>query len=145
MPNLIDPVYMKEKLVVDIDGNVFSNQKATGVLGVADTGGGIFAWKNPTGKTILINHVVLNVTTKATAACTVDVGATATSATTSSDNLIDGKDVNAATGVFTNAESGGTNGKAIARLAAGGWVTASKATGDAAGTKGTYEIYYQVL
>lgn len=121
-------------------------KKATGALAAVDTAGGVFSWQNPEGAPILIEHVVLNVTTKTTAACSVDIGTTATSATTSSDNLIDGKDINTATGTFSNDESAGTNGKSFKRLAAGKWVTGSVVAGGAsAGLKGTYEIYYHVL
>lgn len=120
-------------------------KKATGSLATVDTGGGIFSWQNPESSAILIQHVVLNVTTKTTGACTVDVGTTATSAITLSDTLIDGKDINTAVGVFTNDESAGTNGKPFKRLAAGKWVTASKASGTSVGLVGTYEIYYIVL
>ena len=120
-------------------------KKVTGALAAVDTGGGVFAWANPETSEILIEHVALVVTTKTTDACTVDVGTTAADATTSSDNLIDGQDINAAAGTFTNAANGGTNGKLAQRLAAGKWVTASKASGASAGLKGSYEIYYRVL
>lgn len=120
-------------------------KKATGNLAAVDTGGGVFAWQNPETSEILIEHVAVKVTTVATAACTVDVGTATASATTSSDNLIDGQDVNAATGTFTNAANSGTNGKPAQRLAAGKWVTGSKASGASAGIAGTYEIYYRVL
>lgn len=121
-------------------------KKVTGALAAVDTGGGVFSWANPESGPILVQHVVLNVTTKTTGACSVDVGTTATNATTLSDTLIDGKDINAATGIFTNDESAGTNGKPFKRLAAGKWVTASVVSGGAsAGLVGTYEIYYTVL
>jgi hypothetical protein len=122
-----------------------SLKKVSGNLAAVDTAGGIFSWKNPEAGDILIEHVALKVTTEATDACTVDVGTTDISATTSSDTLIDGVDVNTATGVFTNDESAGTNGKVRKRLKAGKWVTGSKASGASAGLKGTYEIYYRVL
>lgn len=160
MPNLKDAVYMDGVEVITTAGAVKPGgvsmsavadlnrgalKKVTGALAAVDTGGGVFAWANPETGYILIHHVVLNVTTKTTGACTVDVGTTAVNATTSSDNLIDGKDINAATGIFTNDESAGTNGKPVKRLASGKWVTASKASGASAGLVGTYEIYYQVL
>ena len=125
---------------------VHAMKKATGALAAVDTGGGIFSWANPEPGPIIVQHVALVVTTKTTGACSADVGTTATSATTSSDNLIDGKDINAAAGTFTNLESAGTNGKAGQRLASGKWVTASMVAGGAtAGLVGTYEIYYTVL
>lgn len=120
-------------------------KKVVGALAAVDTGGGIFSWQNPEAGDILIEHVALVVGTKTSAACSVDVGTTATNATTSSDNLIDGEDINAAAGTFTNIESAGTNGKSAQRLATGKWVTASKASGASAGLVGTYEIYYRVL
>ena len=123
-----------------------STKKVTGALAAVDTGGGIFAWANPEAGAILVQHVVLNVTTKTTGACSIDVGTTATNATTSSDTLIDGKDIAAATGIFTNDESAGTNGKPFKRLASGKWVTGSMVAGGAtAGLAGTYEIYYTAL
>ena len=122
-----------------------SMKKVTGALALVGTAGGVFSWANPEAGAILVQHVVLNVTTKATGACTIDVGTTATNATTLSDTLIDGVDVNAAAGIFTNDESAGTNGKPFKRLAAGKWVTASVASGAITGLVGTYEIYYTAL
>lgn len=121
-------------------------KKATGALAAVDTGGGLFSWANPEGKTILIDHVVLIVTTKTTGACSADVGVTATNATTLSDTMIDGKDINAAAGTFTSDESAGTNGKQGRRCLSGKWVTGSVVAGGAsAGLVGSYEIYYRVL
>jgi len=114
-------------------------------LAAVDTGGGIFAWQNPHENAILITGLYLDATTAATAACTIDCGTTATSATTSSDNLIDGLDVNAAAGVFNNFTDNGTNGKTRQRLASGKWVTGSKATGASAGLVGYAYIKYIVL
>lgn len=120
-------------------------KKVTGALAAVDTGGGVFSWKNPEAGPILVMHLAVIVTTNATGACSLDCGTTATNATTLSDTLIDGKDVNAAAGTFTNDESAGTNGKPFKRLEAGKWVTGSVASGASAGLKGSYEIYYIVL
>jgi hypothetical protein len=120
-------------------------KKVSGALAAVDAGGGLFSWANPEDGDIIVEHVALVVTTETTNACTANVGTTATSATTASDNLIDGKDINAATGTFTNLESAGANGKSAQRLAKGKWVTGSKDTGASAGLVGTYEIYYRVL
>lgn len=113
-------------------------------LGVADTGGGVLSWANPESDSIVITRVVIDVTTKSAAACTLDVGTTATNATTSSDNLLDGADV-ATAGVFDNITNKGDNGKSLQKLAAGKWVTASKATGAAAGLKGFAYIEYFII
>lgn len=115
-------------------------------MAAINTGGGLFSWANPEAGDILVEHVALVIATKTSAACSADVGTTAVGATTLSDNLIDGKDINAATGTFTNFESAGTNGKAGQRLAPGKWVTGSVVSGGAsAGLVGTYEIYYRLL
>ena len=92
--------------------------------------------------------MVLDVTTVATAACTLDVGIDG-DGTGSSDILLDGLDVNAAAGVFDNIADKGTNGKERQRLDAKGgttdYVTASKASGATAGLVGNaYIFYYEV-
>ena len=107
-----------------------------------DTGGGIFAWKNPENDAIIVERVVLDVTTPATGACSVEVGTTATSATTASANLIDTLDVHTAAGSFDNITDKGTNGKSRQSLAAGKWVTGSTATGASAGLVGYAYIHY---
>ena len=114
-------------------------------LAAVDTGGGVFSWQNNEGASIIIQRIVLDVTTKATGACTIDVGTTDTSATTSSDNLINGLDVNAAAGVFDNITDKGVNGKSKQKLANGKWVTASKASGATAGLAGNAYIEYIVV
>lgn len=111
------------------------------LAGGTDTGGGIFAWQVPTSSDVVIDEVVIDVTTQSTGACTIDVGSTATSATTSSDNLIDGLSV-VATGTFNNNEDKGTNGKSKQRLATGKWVTGSRASGASAGLAGYAYIHY---
>ena len=138
-------VLVADGLRTSVELNRGAIKKVTGNLAAVDTGGGVFSWANPEAGDIIIEHVALVVTHVATSACTVAVGTTTASGTTSSNNLIDGKDVNAATGIFTNLESGGTAGKTGQRLATGKWVTASKASGASAGIVGTYEIYYMVL
>ena len=116
-------------------------------LGAADTGGGVLSWKNEEGAAIIIRRILLDVTTKATGACTIDVGTTDASATTSSDNLLDGLDINTSTGVFDNLNDtdNGTNGKLLQKLADGKWVTGSKASGAAAGTVGFAYIEYVII
>lgn len=108
--------------------------------------GGVVAWQNPEGARIIITREILDVTTVSTGACTLDSGVTATSAATSSDTLLDGIDVNSATGVFDSmnaALDSGANAKAQA-LASGGWVTVDEKTGDATGLVGNLYIFYIV-
>jgi hypothetical protein len=114
------------------------------LAGNADTGGGVGAWQNPEGATIIIDRLEVYGTTVATAACTLDAGTTAVSAATSSDTLIDGLDINAATGIFDNITDKGTNGKSRQTLASGKWVTFSRATGASAGFVGTAYIHYHL-
>jgi hypothetical protein len=111
-------------------------------LAALDTGGGVLSWANPEAGSILIHRVILDVTTKATGACTVDVGTTAASATTSNDGLLDGLDVGTAAGTFDNITEKGTNGKSRQKLATGKWVTGSMASGAAAGLVGFCYIFY---
>jgi hypothetical protein len=114
-------------------------------LVASDAAGGVFAWQNHHNEAVLVTRVVIDLTTAATGAGTLDVGMTATSAATSADNLIDGLNVNAATGVFDNVENQGTNGTGAQKVAAGKWVTASKATGNMAGIVGAAFIHYHLL
>jgi len=115
-------------------------------LANVNTGGGIFSWANPEASAVLIDRVVVDVTTKATAACAIDIGTTATNGTTSSDNLIDGLDVNNAVGVFDNITDKGTNGKSRQKINSGKWVTASVSGGGAsAGLVGFAYIHYVVI
>jgi hypothetical protein len=107
----------------------------------ATTGGAVAAWANPEAGAIIIVRALIDITTVSTGAAALDIGTTATNATTSSDTLLDGVDVNAATGVFDNVTDKGTNGKARQRLASGKWVTV---TGSAStvGMVGSMYIFY---
>lgn len=100
----------------------------------ADTAGGIAAWANPEGATIIVTNVILDVTTVATGACTVSAGVAA-NGTTLASNLISGQDVHSATGCFTSA------GKA-ARATSSQFVTVSTASGASAGLVGNVYIAY---
>ena len=115
-------------------------------LAAVDTGGGVFSWQNDEGASIIVQRLILDVTTKSTGACSLECGTTATSATTLSDNLINAVDVNSAAGVFDNITDKGTNGKSRQKLAAGKWVTGSVVSGGAsAGIVGFAYIEYIVI
>ena len=128
-----------------IDENTRNIRVAKVALAALDTAGACFSWQNPEGVAIIIDRIELDVTTVATSAGTVSAGTTATSATTSSANLIDTLDVNAATGVFDNITDKGTLGKSRQKLAAGKWVTGSKASGALAGLVGYAYIHYHLV
>lgn len=114
-------------------------------LKALDANGGILAWQNPEVGAIDIVSLVIDATTKSTGALTADFGTTPTSAATSSDNLIDGVDLGTAAGTFNNTDNKGANGKQHQKLAAGKWLTGSKATGAAAGLVGSAYIQYIIL
>lgn len=112
------------------------------IAGAALHAANLTLWTAPADSFIL--RVLLDVTTVATGACTVDVGYTATTATTSSDTLLDGVDVNAATALFDSmnaALDSGANAKAQ-RAASGKWITIDEASGDATGLVANAYIFY---
>lgn len=81
-----------------------------------------FAWQNPESTAILVQRVLVDLTTAGgTATAVIDIGPT-TSATGTSNALIDGLDVNQ-TGLFDNIDDQGTGGAATARLDAMGGTT----------------------
>lgn len=104
-------------------------------------GGGALSLANPEGADLIVTRLVLDITTPATAACTLDAGI-GSGATTSYDNLIDGVDVNAAAGVFDNVEDGGSNGQAVYRWESDGYLTVSEKTGAIAGLVGNAYVEY---
>ena len=103
-------------------------------LASADTAGGVVGLLNPFSYDVLVTDVIIDVTTKSTAAGTVDVGIAA-DGTTSDDTLIDGLDVGTAAGVFDNRIDKGTNG-GMAHWETDEYLTISKASGSAAGLVG---------
>lgn len=107
--------------------------------------GGVISWVNPEPVAIIIARVLIDITTIATGACTFDIGTTTVSALTTSDNLIDGLDVNSATGLFDNITDKGTNGKSKQKLSTAKWVTLDEKTGDATGLVGNLYITYLVV
>lgn len=92
----------------------------------------------------IILRAILDITTVATGACTLDVGYTPTSAATSSDTLLDGVDANAAIATFDSmnaALDAGAN--ALAQKAASGkWVTIDEKTGDSTGMVAVLYVFY---
>lgn len=140
-PAIGDPTPAQTKAMFPTTGTARLPRTVKVALAALDTAGGILAWLNPENVAILVTRIVLDVTTKSTAACTADFGQAA-NGTTTADNLIDGVDVGTATGVFDNTKDIGTNGKGARKVAAGEYVTGSKATGAAAGLVGSAYITY---
>jgi len=114
------------------------------VGGTALHAANLTVWTAPAAAIIL--RVLLNVTTQSTGACTVDVGYTPTSGTTSSDTLLDGVSV-AAAAIFDSMDptlDSGANAKA--QLAASGkWITIDEASGDATGLVAVAYVFYMLV
>lgn len=97
------------------------------VAKVALKGGNVntfaFAWQNPESVAIIVQRVVVDVTTKsATAGALLDVGPAAT-ATTASDKLIDGLDIATETITADNITNNGEHGLSLCKLDANGGTT----------------------
>jgi hypothetical protein len=104
-----------------------------------------FTWQNPESVGIIVEKVIVNVTTAGgTATAVLNVG-TAADATTGSDNLIAGADANAAA-AYDNITDGGTNGKTVQVMdAAGGttdYITGQIKTEEAGDLAGYAYIFY---
>jgi hypothetical protein len=106
---------------------------------------GVVAWQNPESVAIVITRLVIDRTTKSTAASSLDIGTTATSATTASDNLIDGLVSSGTEAVEDNLQNPGTNGKQLQKLAAAKWVTFKEASGDMTGLVANAYVFYTLV
>lgn len=139
---------------VDEDGDVTAASIAIGTdsakplkvakvaLAAVDTAGGLAAWTPGARK--LLHHVVLDATTKSTAASTTDCGIAA-NATTLNDTLLDGADTGTAAALFDSSDGtdNGTNGIAKTRaVGATESVTCSVASGASAGIVGNLYVFY---
>lgn len=81
-----------------------------------------FAWQNPENTAILIQRILVDITTAGGSASSVmDIGPT-TSATGTAKTLMEGLDLNT-TGLFDNIDDQGTGGAATARLDENGGTT----------------------
>lgn len=133
--------------IADADGALHPLDRAikcdvVAISGAALQAANLTLWTAPADCIVLA--VLLDVTTVSTGACTVDIGYTATTSTTSSDTFLDGVDVNAATALFdsrNHALDSGANAKAQ-KAASGKWITADSASGDATGLVANAYIFY---
>lgn len=125
-------------------GNADRATKVVKVALTASTGaGGVLTWRNTEESAdIIVTRFVLNVTTEATGAANVDVGQSATVA--SSDNLLDGQDIGSAAAIFDNIDDQGTNGQSVVIVADDEYITAT-ASADPAGLVGFAYIFYHVI
>lgn len=113
------------------------------LAGVADTtGGALFSWANPEGQSIIIQRLLIDITTKSTGAANVSFGVAA-NATTSSANLIDTYAAGGTEKVVDNHVDGSINGKFNQKMTATQYLTG---TGSAttAGLVGSVYIEYVI-
>lgn len=139
------PVPEQVKDLLTSDTTPVALKCARVALSNSDAAAGILSWQNPEDSAIIVVRLVIDRTTKSTGACTADFG-TDGDGTGSSDNLMDGVDAGATAGVEDNIQNPGSSGKALQRLDAKGgttdYITASKASGAAAGLVGNAYIFY---
>lgn len=110
-------------------------------LANANDDGFIGELENEDDNTRVIVDAVLNLTTAAGQAGTVDIGVTDTSEA-SADTLLDGIDVNASADIFSPLEDAGTNGGIMRDWVPGDFVTISEASGDADDLEGELLVFY---
>ena len=127
-------------------GSLHVQGTATGVpkvdrlaLTASDTAGAIFNWMNPVSGPVLVVRTIIDVVTPATNACSISAG---TGPSIPSANLIDTLDVHSAAGAFDNLSNPGSGGKTSQLVAAGNYLTGSKASGATAGLVGQAYIEY---
>jgi hypothetical protein len=117
------------------DGTIFWKQAITASTGAA---GGLFNIANPTGATIMVTGLAIDITTGSSGAITVDAGCAATS--TSADTLIDGAACSLAI-VLDNIGNHGTNG-GVDKCASSEYITGTL-SGASATIVGTVGIWYR--
>ena len=121
------------------DVSKYAGMWLQGSLTASDAAGGVFSVENDMGTSLVILRVVLQVTTGASGACTIDVG-TASDGTTSANTLITGVNV-ADAGIFDNIADKGASGSSRLKFGPGAFINASMASGNTAGIVGQYAIY----
>lgn len=108
---------------------------------------GVTNWQNPESGAILVQRTVADITTKSTAASTLNIGTATASNTTGSDNILDGIDSGTAAATFDSSinTDAGTNGLIkVQKLAQGKWVTFQEGSGNTAAMVGKVYITYLV-
>jgi hypothetical protein len=117
----------------------FAGTWIQGTLVASDAAAGVFSETNSYGSALAIIRVIVDATTAATGACTINIGQGSGSGT-SYDNVIDGLDVGTAAKMADNLGDPGTNGNSVQKWLAGEYLNASMASGAASGLVGTYAI-----
>lgn len=139
----IDFVQDSDSAVVQSIGGGYRGIKVakvalTGVT--ATTGGALFAWANPEGASIIIQRLLVDITTKSTGAANVSFGVAA-NATTSAANLIDTYAAGGTEKVVDNHVDGSTNGKFNQKMTSSQYLTGT-GSASTAGLVGNVYIEY---
>ena len=116
--------------------------KAALTAATTTAGGDALGLLNPEGVDLIITRVIVDITTEATGAATMDVGLAA-AATTSDDTLLDGIDVGSAAALFDSGDEtdSGTDGKIGRRWESDYYLTATPSA-SLAGLVGNIYIEY---
>lgn len=109
-----------------------------GTLTASDSAAGILSDQNTdSSNEWVVTRLLIAVETASSGACTADFGSAGSAA--SSDNLLDGVNLNSAGYYDTVKESDhGTNGATAAKIPASGYLTGSRASGATSGLAGWY-------
>lgn len=122
------------------DGEIFWKQALSATSG----GGGLFNILNPTGATIAITRLAIDIATASSTVSTIDAGVAATG--TSNDELIDGMS-GSVTGIFDNITDAGTNGGATVKCTSAQYITgtfsSAASTKSIAGSVGFWYRYWE--
>jgi len=110
--------------------------------GASTSGGATLSLANPEGVDLIVDRLILDITTGSTGAATLDAGIAA-NGTTSNDTLIDG--TNAQTvGTADNIKQGGTNGVSSKKWTSSQFLTITPSA-TTAGMVGRYYVSYTRL
>ncbi len=137
-PTITNPV------ISDGAATRFVKTEVATLSGAAIQAGVTAQWVAPAAAVIL--RVWLDITTASTGASTIDVGYTATDATTTSDTLFDGVSGTPAA-LFDSMNAtldSGANAKAQ-KAASGKWITITSASGDTTGLVGKLYVQYALI
>jgi len=137
-----NPMYGSNSADNNLDASSKLVKVDLGVVGVTHAAGDHnFQWRNPEGEDIIVEKLVIDITTAATGAATLDAGVAA-NGTTTSDNLMDAVDVGTAAILTTNDIAGaGANGKGSQPMTAGQYITGDFSA-SAAGLVGSFYVKY---
>lgn len=113
-----------------------------GALTASDTVAGVFQIENTFGSDLVVDRVIILITTASTLASSIDIGVAA-DGVTSANNLLDGID-GTSLGAADNIKSmfeDGSSGRSVMLWRSGEFINASRATGATAGIIGFFAVH----